>query len=372
MSKTSILLISSCLIPLIIGIGSFNPHQALIQNTHDVNILTLIADGIGNTYFTVKDQFEEWGWNVTTAGLTNNHTGCPNKDPIVIPSDILISEIDNISQYDCVFIASGAQHHILRDDQSVLDFINTSYNEGLVISTLCVSTVILADADIINGIKVVGAPLYYNDIVEAGGIFELQAEVVSDGRIITGGRGGGPTGGGDLAAPTSELCVAIAKELLGYSYVLNTSLTPVSGVFKTIFMISVETTNLTNLPLNMNSSGISQVSVDIYRIHENLTLVEEVELISSNNIYLGNFTDMEIGEYIIIIEVINEDECIEVVRNAAGFSIESIVPTTTSQNISLSSQTNSSKSTTGLTFLSCLGIIFYSTIHFKKKDRKSE
>lgn len=371
MSKTSVLFICSCIIPLIISIGSSNPPQVVIQGPNNVNILSVIADGVGNTYFTVKDQFEEWGWNVTTAGLTDNHTGCPNKDPIVMPSDILISEIKNISQYDCVFIASGAQHHILRDDQSVLNLINTSYNEGLVISTLCVSTVILADADVINGIKVVGARLYYYDIVAAGGIFESHAEVISDKRIITGGRGGGPTGGGDLAAPTYELCVAIAKEILGYSYVLSTSLTPNQGFSETNFIISVETTNLTDLPLNMNSSGISQVNADIYQIiNDNSTFVQEVSLICSNNIYHGNFTGIEIGEYIITIEVKSEDECIEVVRNAASFSIESAVPTTTSLIISLSSQTNSSESSTGLTFMSSLGLIFYFFIHLKRRDRR--
>ncbi|MFX0207681.1 MAG: DJ-1/PfpI family protein, partial [Candidatus Hodarchaeota archaeon] len=217
MSKNSILLIFSCIIPLIITIGSFNPPQVVTEDLNDISILSLIADGVGNTYFTVKDQFEEWGWDVTTVGLKDNHTGCPNKEPILITSDILVSEINNISQYDCVFIASGAQHHILRGDQSVLDLINASYNEGLVISAICVSTVVLADADIINGIKVVGHPLYAYDIEVAGGIFELHAKVISDKRIITGGRGGGPNGGGDLSAPTYELCVAIAKEILGYS-----------------------------------------------------------------------------------------------------------------------------------------------------------
>ncbi|MFX1284131.1 MAG: DJ-1/PfpI family protein [Promethearchaeota archaeon] len=356
MAKNSFLITFFYIILLIITIGSINPCQIVAQDSKDINILSLIADGVGNTYFTVKDQFEEWGWDVTTVGLKDNHTGCPNKEPIFIASDILISEINNISQFDCVFIASGAQHHILRDNKSVLEFITTAYNEGLVISTLCVSTVILADADIINGTKVVGHPHYAYDIELAGGIFEVDAKIISDKRIVTGGRGGGPTGKCDLAAPTYELCVAIAKEILGYSYVIKTSLTPTSEDLNTNFQISVETVNLTDLPYNIAASGISQVTANIHQ-NNNFTVVEEVELKLGNNKYLGNFTAMKIGEYNIVIEVINEDECIEIVRNAASFSIRSVVSTKSNLVISID-------------FMGFLGIMSFSIIYLKGKDKK--
>ncbi|MFX0209437.1 MAG: DJ-1/PfpI family protein, partial [Candidatus Hodarchaeota archaeon] len=355
MSKISFIIIFTCIIPLLICNGSNNQSQVVVQDPTNINILSLIADGVGNTYFTFKNQFEEWEWTVTTAGLEENHTGCPNKDPITISSDILISAIVNISQYDCIFIASGAQHHILREDPSVLNLIRNAYNEGLVISTLCVSTVILADADIINGIKVVGSPLYYYDIEEAGGTFDLYAEVVSDKRIITGGKGGGPTGGGDLSTPTYELCTAIAKELLGYSYVLNTSLAPLTGSSATNFLFTVETTNLTEIPVDINSSEISQVNILIYKKYSNnLTLIEELELVKSNSIYQGHFSDLNEGDYVITIEVKNMDNCIEIVRNAATFTIELVESSSTGILTSSNTQTKSSKSSVGLTYMSSL------------------
>ena len=371
MSKISIVIIFTC-IALLICKGSISQSQVVSQDSSNINILSLIADGVGNTYFTVKDQFEEWGWSVTTAGLEENHTGCLNKDPITITSDILISAIENISQYDCVFIASGAQHHILREDPSVLNLIRNAYNEGLVISTLCVSTVILADADIINGTKVVGASLYYYDIKEAGGIFDSNAEVVSDKRVITGGRGGGPTGGGDLFAPTNELCTAIAKELLGYSYVLNTSLTPLTGSSTTNFLFTVETTNLTEIPIEINSSGISQVNILIYKKYgNNLTLIKELELVKSNSIYQGHFSDLNEGDYVITIEVKNVDNCIEIVRNAATFTIELAEVSSTGILSSINTQTKSSKSSVGLTYMSSLALILFLITYRKKKNKRN-
>ncbi|MFW9903735.1 MAG: DJ-1/PfpI family protein [Candidatus Thorarchaeota archaeon] len=372
MSKISIIFIFTCIIPLLVCNG-FNTHsQAVIQDPNNIKILSLIADGVGNTYFTVKNQFEEWGWNFTTAGLEENHTGCPNKDPIIITSDILISAIENISQYDCIFIASGAQHHILREDPSVLNLIKKGYNEGLVISTLCVSTVILADADIIKGIKVVGDPLYYYDIKEAGGIFDAHAKVISDKRIITGGKGGGPTGGGDLSAPTYELCTAIAKELLGFSYVINTYLNPVTGSSNTIFFISVETTNLTDLPFDINSSEISQINAIIdKKFSNNLTLIEDLELVNANGIYQGHFSKMNVGEYVITIEVKNMDDCIEIVRNTVTFSIESPESSSTSILTSSNTQTKTSESSVGLTCISSLILILYLIVYRKKRDKRS-
>ena len=323
MSKTNFFLITTLMIPLIISSGFVNPSQVEIQVPIDVNILSLIANGVGNTYFTVIDQFEKWGWNVTTAGLSDNHTGCPNKDPILVTSDILVSEINNVSHYDCIFIASGAQHKLLRIRQSVLDLIKTAYNEGLIISTLCASTVILADAGIINDTKVTGHSIYKTEVEAAGGIFDLNVKVVSDKRVVTGAVGGGPYGGGDLTAPTFELCVAIAREILGISYIQSTSVTYSSEVFETKYVLKVETTNLTNLPLDMSAPKISQISAHIYQTNNNLTFVKVVQLTYNNNIYIGSFKGLEVGNYTVNIEIIDEEACIEVVRNATSFSIDS-------------------------------------------------
>jgi putative intracellular protease/amidase len=320
-----------------------------------INALFLTSNGIGESYFIVKDQFEAWGWNVTTAGLSGNHTGCPNKDPIKVPSDILMSEITSISEYDCVFVASGAQHHILRARPVALNLLKAAHDEGLVVATLCVSAVIFADAGIIDGIRVTGHSYYDDYMIAAGGIFKSDARVVSDKRIITGCGGTGGLGG-HQTAPIYELCVAIAKELLGVTYVHDTSVTSSSGMLETEYQIKVELANQTNLPQNMNSSDASRALAYIYRTNGNYSFIKRVELSYSDNFYSGILKNLEAGNYTFFLEVINEDGCIEVVRNTTTFSVESTFPSLTLLLISL-------------IFLSLSGLGVLIGFYFKKFKR---
>ncbi|MFX0094342.1 MAG: DJ-1/PfpI family protein, partial [Candidatus Hodarchaeota archaeon] len=202
-------------------------------------ILILIGNGFGYTYFDAKAYFETWGCNVTTAGLSGVVDACYNKPARNVTADVLISEIDRnqIREYDCLFIPSGGHHQILSLNQAVLNLVAMAYEEGLVVSTLCVSILVLVNVqNMLNGIKVIGHATAASAVEAAGGIIVPNARVVSDSHIITGGRG--PSS----SAPTYQLCVEIMKELLGYSYVLNTTL----GQVNTNYTINVETTDLSD------------------------------------------------------------------------------------------------------------------------------
>ncbi|MFW9972024.1 MAG: DJ-1/PfpI family protein [Candidatus Odinarchaeota archaeon] len=175
-------------------------------------VMILVAFGVGETYFPVKGKFESWGWEVTTAGLTSSIISCPNVNPRPVPIDILISEINNdtLSQYECIFIPSGGHWNALAYDATTLTTILNAYNLGLVISSLCIGIVVIARADIVNGVRIAYDSNSASYVISYGGI-TVSKEVVTDQRIVTGGTGGGPTGGGASQAPTIEVCKAIAN-----------------------------------------------------------------------------------------------------------------------------------------------------------------
>jgi putative intracellular protease/amidase len=173
--------------------------------------MILAANSVGDTYFPAKQQFQSWGWTVTTAGLTPSVTSCLNTNPRPVPVDILISEVNNVilSQYECVFIPSGGHWSSLLNDPTTLNLISDAYNMGLIIASLCVGIRVLAAADIVDGVQIAYDVNSATQVFAAGGI-TVDARVVTDQGIVTGTTGGGPTGGGASRAPTIEVCRAIA------------------------------------------------------------------------------------------------------------------------------------------------------------------
>lgn len=195
------------------------------------NVMILAANGVGETYFHAKDKFESWGWIVTTAGLTQSVISCPNTNPRPVPVDILISEVNNntISQYECIFIPSGGHWNPLLNDMTTLDLISGAYNLSLVISSLCVGIRVLAAANIIDGVRIAYDINSGSYVILAGGILVYE-RVVTDQRIVTGGTGGGPTGGGASQAPTIDVCEAIADLIAPRNLALSIAIIGITGV----------------------------------------------------------------------------------------------------------------------------------------------
>ncbi len=348
-NRRIIRLISVCLVLSILYGSTYHSIETTTMQLDNVKVLTFVANGVGDIHFDIKNQLEAWGWNVTTAGLTENVTSCPNKPQKDVPVDILISDVDRnlLSQYNCVYISPGAQHHILAYNQEVLDLISTAYEEGLVVSSICVGNIVLAKANnILNGIKV-ASHYYVNSHIEAVGGLVEERQVVSDSRIITGGAGGGPTGGGNLLAPTYEFCVAIAKEILGYSYIQKTTVDTSSIGTDIKNKVDVETRNITELFTDINPLMItpSSVTISVYE-QDGTTSLKTIVLkdLDKNGVYSGNFSGLEKGDYRIDIEVIDFGGGLEVVKNALRFSI-GLTSTSSDLNTETTFQTDTSDST---------------------------
>ena len=294
-----------------------------IPDTSDVKILMFIDDNFGWNYFDAREIFESWGVNVTTVAysLDHNITSCPNRDTgenetIIVEYTHEEMTPDMVAQFDCLFVPSGGQWLSLIVGEIPLTFIADAYNMGLIVASICTGTRVVSEAhEIVNGSKVVYYSLSSIQMSMAGATPILGMEAVADGRMITGGRGGGPTGGGYLEAPTSEVCAEVVRQALGLSRVSETSLIHSNGPGGSDFTLNAVIDNLNDTLGDMLSTDIQVVTAYVYG-YGNRTLVDTIELTDDNNDgnYTGQFQILEDGDYTVDIEVEDSNETLEVVK----------------------------------------------------------
>ena len=311
----------------------------------DVKVLMLICDNFGWNYFDAKQILEEWGVNVTTLSnsLDTNVSACANRPDNWTIADLLLKDVpDSIaSQFDVLFIPAGAQWQSLIASTRVRNFISNAHDLGLIIGTICIGNRVLSEAnDIVNGSNVASYPNTNSYMFAAGATIRYGMEVVRDNRFITGGTGGGPTGGGYTVAPTSEVCAAIVRAALGYSYVSEATISPPTGEAGVNFTISVKTDDH-----DSELSGLFSVETNITHVvanvltKDNRTLVESINLShgESDSTYTGAFTATDDGEYVIDFEIEDSNSTLEIERELVIISVGE--ETSTSITTSTSSRT---------------------------------
>ena len=305
----------------------------------DVKVLMLICDNFGWNYFDAKEILESWGVNVTTLSnsLDTNISACVNRPDNWTIADLLLKDVEDdiASQFDILFIPAGAQWHSLIASPRVLGFISNAYNLGLIIGAICIGNRVLSEAnDIVNGSSVASYSNTNIYMFAAGATVRYGVDVVSDNRIITGGAGGGPAGGGYTIAPTSEVCAAVVRKALDYSYINQVSIAPLTGEAGTNFTITVNVDDHNSEFGGLFSvdTNITEVSATIFT-KENRTLIESIELNNADldSIYVGTFTGTTNGEYLIDFEIEDSNSTLEIDRELVVFSIgDETTPTSTS------------------------------------------
>ena len=173
-------------------------------NTADVKILLIMDDEYGLNYLGIIQKFEQFKWDVTTAGPTETITGCVSTGYASFTVDILFSEI-SVSEYDCINIMPGDGHpNILANEGSILDKIKTAANSDIIVSAWCKAVRCLAAADVIDGRNVTGYDGFESEYLAAGAtFFELHYPII-DGNIVTGVRSN---------YWQADMCLAIAKAI---------------------------------------------------------------------------------------------------------------------------------------------------------------
>lgn len=187
------------------------------EETVKEKAMILIGNEFGNTYFEMKDALEVEGFEVITVGVGSKEymSSCPNHENIEVKPDLDISEItvDNISEYDVLFIPAGKHHRTIWQFDIVADYINLCKDNDIVISSVCAGNIVLAKIDgLINGKHIAASLVNDTDIKNAGGIPKYQ-DVVADGLFITADKGGGKTGNSYKGAPVEALAKKIREHI---------------------------------------------------------------------------------------------------------------------------------------------------------------
>jgi putative intracellular protease/amidase len=301
------------------------------KDVGEVKALILIADFFGWNYFDAKDILESWGVNVTTItnSLNKDVPSCLNKPPRGTTANLLLSDVEDdiIEQFDILLIPAGGQWRSLYQSPRVREFIADAHEHDIVIASICIGNTVLAYANnIVNGSNVVSYSMSNPQMTNAGATIRTQYRTVIDNNIVTGGTGGGPTGGGYEIAPTEEVCIAALRAALGYSFMGYTSISPQTGTLGTNFTITVEVTDLDDqpVPISSGNQNISAVNAKIYS-DSNGNLANVVELTDDNGdgVYSGLYTANASGLHVIDIEVEDTNGTLEVKRDAMNLSVES-------------------------------------------------
>ena len=181
----------------------------------DVSVLVLLGEWFGDAYFPLAERIEACGWRMSRVGVDSSYRGCYNKArDVLLHSDILIKDLTDFSDYDCLIIPSGPQFRKFITNEAVLQFVRDAYGAGLLLASFCTG----------------------NMVVTASGLYETpegswpspETVTLVKERILLGPRGGGPPpGDGYRSAPIDALCGAIAKQL-GVAYA-DSSSPPTSG-----------------------------------------------------------------------------------------------------------------------------------------------
>ncbi len=163
--------------------------------SQQTKILILLPENYGANYHLNRDNFENFGWEVVVAGTSNNITPCPVYAqplgcPAIVP-DILVSEIIDISNYDCITIMSGSHWAgnpcgDFISNTTTIKLIQEAVKKNIPVAAWCTGVRVLAAAAVISGKNVTGNRNYSNEYSNAGANY-LGKNIlpVIDGNIIT-------------------------------------------------------------------------------------------------------------------------------------------------------------------------------------------
>ena len=169
----------------------------LSSPAHAVKVLILVPWGYGANYYLEMDNFELYGWDVTTAGLLEAVPPCgsyggPLGCPTIRP-DMMIDEIMDVSIYDCIIITHATKwitghspHEDFINSPDVLSLLQQANEQGIVIAAFCSGVRVLAAADLLDGVMVTGSENFATEYTNAGAIWMgTNHSPVFDGNIVT-------------------------------------------------------------------------------------------------------------------------------------------------------------------------------------------
>lgn len=179
---------------LVVGVLS-QPAGGLRNRLQEPRVLFLMTQQYGANCHLALDIMTRRGWDVTIVGVSEVVVPCSAYGgplgcrPIRV--DALVTEITDVAAYDCLAIPpakawSGNSHYELLNNPDALALVQDAAAEGLVLAAWCGGTRVLAAADVIEGVRVTGHPLYQQEYEEAGAIYVPgNIPPVESGQFVT-------------------------------------------------------------------------------------------------------------------------------------------------------------------------------------------
>jgi putative intracellular protease/amidase len=201
-----LILVSSLLIVSIsvtfLGCGEKFDIQNDSLNDDGINALIIVPKNFGLNYQLQREVIDRYGWNIIHTGVFDTITACPPVldnlpvDPII--PDLLIHEITNIEDYDCIIIthSTGNFYEIPNSNEDIIKnpeaikLIKDAADKGIPVFASCAGVRILAAADVLSGKEITGSPRFIDEYNQAGAIYlgKDKPPTVA-GNIITSMRG---------------------------------------------------------------------------------------------------------------------------------------------------------------------------------------
>ena len=187
-----------------------NTETNLVEQYENIKVLLIVDDNYGSSFVSgdehiksIKQQFEDFGWKMTIAGLKDTIVPCDwgNKTlgakPIIVICKI--SEKINPAEFDAIIILPGRGLPNLINNSVALNLLKRANQEGIIIAAWCRGVRLLAAADIIRGKNIIGHFDYFDEYEAVGAnyikysfmwdngkkIFQNVTSPIRDGNIIT-------------------------------------------------------------------------------------------------------------------------------------------------------------------------------------------
>lgn len=267
------------------------------------DVVFFIADGYSESDFLgVKGYLDEWRGTVIIAGLSENQTTTGGS---IIMTDILISDIEEITLFDAIVIPGGELVPALNADQNVGALLNDANDQGLVIAGIGNGTLVQAKTGLISGKKFTTHSSIVANLTAVGGVYIDGATVVTDDTIIT-------------ASPPNyeELSYAIANAM-GYSYTLTMDISFEKEGQGWNYSITVE-------PSDKHIVSKMTINLSIVGSSDKKTLVDSFELVKAKDgVFTTNLGILANNYYAVDIEVESIYGNIEVRTGVSEFSVGS-------------------------------------------------
>lgn len=158
-----------------------------------IRILMMMGNYVGGYHYYTRDLWEQAGWDLTAAGLTETLQPC--NLGVTFHVDTLLTEITDLSAYDCLAIMQtkaydGISHSDLLASPAAIALVQQAVAESLLVVASCGGVRVLAAAGVIAGRTVTGYDLYAQEYIAAGAIYAGDdVPPILDGPILTSAHG---------------------------------------------------------------------------------------------------------------------------------------------------------------------------------------